>query len=485
MLFNSPIFIFLFLPITIFGYYFLSGKEFFSGSVAWLVVASLFFYGWWNPIYLALILFSILFNYFLGQKLDRDRNNKTNTLLMLFGVFSNVGLLIYYKYTHFFIDVTNDIFATSYNIQAIILPLAISFFTFQQIAYLVDAYKGKAREYNFLHYCLFVTFFPQLIAGPIVHHGEMLPQFSDPSRRKFVSGNLVIGITIFCLGLFKKVVLADGLAVYATPIFNGAEAGTVLSIFEAWLGSLAYLLQLYFDFSGYSDMAVGLAAMFGIILPLNFNSPLKSHNIITFWSRWHITLSRFIQDYIYTPIAMSSTRYSIGRSLTGVSEFAVCVAIPTLVAFFLAGLWHGAGWNFVIFGLLHGSYLTVNQAWLAIRRWRGHDLSKHSFIGLMIGRGLTLIAVLISFVFFRAESFDGAKHILMSMISIEGLYLPAIFSRHVTQIIDLTSLFSFIGIQFSGGDYLLSRTMVITVFVSFVVALFLPNTMEIIGKYWP
>jgi D-alanyl-lipoteichoic acid acyltransferase DltB (MBOAT superfamily) len=283
MLFNSPFFIFVFLPITVFVFYFLRKKEFLSLSIAWLVGASLFFYGWWNPIYLILILSSILFNYFLGKRLSPNKNSKNNFYLLTLGIVTNVGLLIYFKYTHFFIGISNDLFRTTYSIEAIILPLAISFFTFQQIAYLVDAYKGKAQEYNFIHYCLFVTFFPQLIAGPIVHHSEMLPQFAKNTKELYILRNLVIGISIFSLGLFKKVILADGLAVYANPIFDGAETGITLSLFEAWFGSLAYLFQLYFDFSGYSDMAIGLAAIFGIVLPLNFNSPLKSHNIITFW----------------------------------------------------------------------------------------------------------------------------------------------------------------------------------------------------------
>tara|TARA_A100001015_G_C15043282_1_gene741414 strand:- start:1313 stop:2923 length:1611 start_codon:yes stop_codon:yes gene_type:complete len=484
MLFNSPFFIFIFLPIVVFGFYYLSRKGFFRLSIAWLVAASLFFYGWWNPIYLILILSSILFNYFIGRGLSRNKNSNNVLLLLTVGVFANVGLLIYFKYTHFFIDISNSLFNASYDIEAIILPLAISFFTFQQIAYLVDAYKGKAQEYNFLHYCLFVTFFPQLIAGPIVHHSEMLPQFSDNSRQQFILKNIVIGMTIFSLGLFKKVILADGLGVYATPIFNAAEAGSVLSFFEGWFGSSAYLLQLYFDFSGYSDMAVGLAAIFGIVLPLNFNSPLKSHNIINFWSRWHITLSRFIQDYIYTPIAISSTRFSMRNNLPGIPEFIICVAMPTGIAFFLAGLWHGAGWNFVIFGLLHGSYLIINQAWLAIRRWLGHDVNSHSIIGIFLGRIITLLAVLISFVFFRAESFDGAKNILIAMTSLDGMYLPETYLIHVTQVIDLTNFFALIGVEFSGSDNLLQRRMVLNTIIGFLVVFLVPNTMQIIGRYW-
>ncbi len=303
MLFNSYEFIFLFLPITLLGFHLIGKHEHYRIAIAWLVGASLFFYGWWNPAYLGLILFSILFNYSIGVLLGNSPGNKlSKKTILTIGVSINLLVLGYYKYANFFVDTLNALNSTNIVLYEVILPLAISFFTFQQITYLVDSYRGQTKEYKFLHYCLFVTFFPQLIAGPIVHHKEMLPQFANNIVYKIRSKNLAIGITIFALGLFKKVVLADGVSVYSTPVFDAAESGVILTFFEAWAGALAYTFQLYFDFSGYSDMAIGIARMFGILLPLNFNSPYKSTSIIDFWRRWHITLSRFLRDYLYIPL---------------------------------------------------------------------------------------------------------------------------------------------------------------------------------------
>ena len=350
MLFNSYEFIFLFLPIVLLGFHLIGKQGHHRVAIAWLVGASLFFYGWWNPAYLLLMLFSVLFNYSVGVSLSNTSGRKllSKTILTI-GVSVNLAILGYFKYANFFVDNLNALSGTNLILNEVILPLAISFFTFQQIAYLVDAYRGKTKEYNFLHYCLFVTFFPQLIAGPIVHHKEMLPQFAKDAVYKLRSKHLAIGITIFALGLFKKVVLADGVSVYATPVFNAAEAGVMLTFFEAWGGALAYTFQLYFDFSGYSDMAIGIARMFGIRLPLNFNSPYKATSIIDFWRRWHITLSRFLRDYLYIPLGGSRK----GR---------VRRYINLMTTMILGGLWHGAGWTFLLWGALHGFYLMINHA---------------------------------------------------------------------------------------------------------------------------
>ncbi|MCK4501442.1 MAG: MBOAT family protein, partial [Desulfuromonadales bacterium] len=299
MLFNSYIFISLFLPITLVVYYLIGGQGKHRVAISWLVGASLFFYGWWNPAYLGLIITSMLFNYAVGISLGKnDTSHRSTRLILALGVAANLALLGYFKYANFFVNTLNNITETTYHLETIILPLAISFFTFQQIAYLIDAWKGETREYSFLHYSLFVTFFPQLIAGPIVHHKEMLPQFAKDITYKFKHENISIGLTIFLLGLFKKVIIADSAAKYSTPIFDAAEDGMTLSFIEAWIGALSYTFQLYFDFSGYSDMAIGLARMFGIRLPLNFNSPYKANNIIDFWRHWHMTLSRFLRDYL-------------------------------------------------------------------------------------------------------------------------------------------------------------------------------------------
>lgn len=303
----------------------------------------------------------------------------------------------------------NYVFYLGFNYTNIILPLAISFFTFQQIAYLVDAYRGEAREYSFLHYSLFVTFFPQLIAGPIVHHKEMLPQFAKNSTYKFHFSNFNIGLTIFIIGLFKKVVLADSIAIYSTPVFASADAGNNITFFEAWGGAIAYSLQLYFDFSGYADMAIGLAKMFGINLPLNFNSPYKSVNIIEFWRRWHMTLSRFLKDYLYI---------SLGGNRKGSKN------LNLLLTMLLGGLWHGASYNFVIWGGLHGIFLIVNHGWQQFRhKVLNHDLKKSSKAGTLFSIGFTFLSVTVAWVFFRAESLQGALLIIEGMAGVNGAIL--------------------------------------------------------------
>jgi alginate O-acetyltransferase complex protein AlgI len=281
MLFNSYIFIFVFLPITLIVYFKLGRYANHNVAISWLIAASLLFYGWWNPAYLGLILGSILFNYAIGSFMSRNVNHRSKYMLV-FGIAVNLGILGYFKYANFFIDNINGLFATSFQIEQIILPLAISFITFQQIAYLVDSSRGRTAEYKFLHYCLFVTFFPQLIAGPIVYHKEMFPQFAKDTVGKFNYENLAVGLSFFILGLFKKVIIADTAAMYVTPYFDLATNGGALTFVEGWVAALAYTFQLYFDFSGLSDMALGLARMFGFLYPINFNSPYKSYNIIDF-----------------------------------------------------------------------------------------------------------------------------------------------------------------------------------------------------------
>ncbi len=291
----------------------------------------------------------MLFNFLVGNRLVRIRRKGYKHSVrgaLVVGIAFNLGTLGYFKYFNFFVETANVVFNAGFNFDEIILPLAISFFTFQQITFLVDAYRGKACDYNFLHYALFVTFFPQLIAGPIVHHAEMMPQFLKRKTGGLSNASIAVGGSIFLLGLFKKVVLADNVAAYATPVFAAASAGQELTLIESWGGVLAYTFQLYFDFSGYSDMAIGLARMFGIVLPLNFNSPYKAASIIDFWRRWHMTLSRFLRDYVYFPL---------GGSLRGRMKRHINLMITML----LGGLWHGAGWTFVVWGGLHGIYLMI------------------------------------------------------------------------------------------------------------------------------
>lgn len=380
-------------------------------AISWLVLCSLFFYGWWNPRYLLLIICSMVFNYVFGVMLSNRDNRKIRKGLLAFGVTINLALLGYFKYTNFFVAQVSWGLGLDYRLDEILLPLAISFFTFQQIAYLVDAYRHEVKEYNFLQYSLFVTFFPQLIAGPIVHHKEMLPQFDSNHIYKFNYEHMAIGLSIFVIGLFKKVIIADGMALYASPIFAAADAYEALTFFEAWGGALAYTFQLYFDFSGYSDMAVGIAYMFGIKLSLNFNSPYKATSIIDFWRRWHMTLSRFLRDYLY--IALGGNRKGPVRRY-----------INLFLTMLLGGFWHGAGWTFIVWGMLHGIYLIINHAWGKIRK----DLLKWSdnvgFVELTAARMLTFTAVMIGWVYFRAGTFAGANHLILSMFGFHGVAWP-------------------------------------------------------------
>ena len=457
MLFNSYEFILVFLPVTLFVFFALGKLKLHKGAKYWLILASLFFYGWWNPVYLILILFSIAFNFTVGVYLS-IRRSKT---LLIVGVVTNLTLLGYFKYANFFIDNFNYVADTSFHLSTIVLPLAISFFTFQQIAYLVDAYRAEAKEYNFLSYSLFVTFFPQLIAGPIVHHKEMLPQFDSNAVYKFHDTAFSHGISIFVMGLFKKVVLADGVAQYASPVFSAAESGNILTFFEAWGGALAYTFQLYFDFSGYSDMAIGIALMFGIHLPINFFSPYKATNIIEFWRRWHMTLSRFLRDYLYI---------ALGGNRKGKTRRYVNLAMTML----LGGLWHGAGWTFVAWGALHGLYLIVNHAWhatiLNLRLSRFCSGRAYTTASIM----LTFVAVVVSWVFFRAESFSGAVAMLEGMVGTNGATLDA---RVASYLPFLDGVIDFQGRH--AGSFLLNGIPWIVGLG--IVAWFSPNVLEIMN----
>ncbi|PHS55792.1 MAG: membrane-bound O-acyltransferase family protein [Sulfurimonas sp.] len=399
MLFNSYEFIFVYLLITFFIYFYLNHKRLTEASKAFLVFSSLFFYSWWNVSYLPIILSSILFNYVIGNSLVKEKKSKfSKKALLTFGIILNIALLAYFKYTDFLINNFNFIFNTNSELLHLVLPLAISFFTFQQIAYLVDSYRQETKEYNLLNYALFVTFFPQLIAGPIVHHKEMMPQFEKIKNKVKNYKNISAGLFIFSIGLFKKVVIADSFAVWAT---SGFDIATTLNLFEAWATSLSYTFQLYFDFSGYTDMAIGLALLFNIKLPINFNSPYKATNIQDFWRRWHITLSRFLKDYIYIPIG--------GNKKGGYITYS-----NLMITFLLGGLWHGAAWTFVFWGFLHGCALVIHRIWgkLGLKLW--------TWLAWLI----TFNFINITWVFFRAKGWEDAIKVISSMFSFDNVVLP-------------------------------------------------------------
>jgi len=395
MLFNSYIFILLFLPATLLGYFLLNRFRLILAGKIYLLAASLFFYSWWKISYLPLLLSSILFNYLIARVLiigcDRKWPHRFRKSIFIIGILFNVSLLGFFKYMDFFIGNVNQFFQYDFNLLHLVLPLAISFFTLQQIAFLVDVYEGLTREQRLIDYALFVSFFPQLIAGPIVHHNNMMPQFARLRNKTFQDKNFALGLFTFAVGLFKKVAIADAFAFWAT---SGFDHTPTLNFIEAWVTSLSYTFQLYFDFSGYTDMAVGLGLMFNIKIPNNFNSPYRSASIIDFWKRWHITLTNFITTYVYTPLVRCLGNITFSKSLAAL-----------LLAMFISGFWHGAGWTFVIWGLLHGLALCLNHF------WRKRKLKLPRLLAWL----LTFNFVNISFVIFRARQWPDALKVLQGM----------------------------------------------------------------------
>ncbi|HJV74666.1 MAG TPA: MBOAT family protein [Noviherbaspirillum sp.] len=462
MLFNSFAFLFLFLPITAAVFFVLAKKS--QGLAAgWLAAASLFFYGWWSLLYLPLLICSIVFNYWSGLRIAHATGSARRYWL-IFAIIIDLGLLAYFKYADFFISTINAIAQSDVDALNIILPIGISFFTFTQIAFLVDTYQEKVREYRFLHYLLFVTYFPHLIAGPVLHHKEMMPQFAEAATYRLSLKNLAIGLSIFAIGLAKKVLIADNLAGHANFMFDQTEDP---SLFIAWGGVLAYSFQLYFDFSGYSDMAIGLSRIFGIKLPLNFNSPYKAANVIEFWRRWHMTLSRFLRDYLY--IALGGNRKGMVRRYSNL--------MATMV---LGGLWHGASWNFVLWGALHGAYLIWNHAWIALAKRVGFPTSTKLWHALSVV--LTFISICFAWVFFRATDMATALIILKGMIGGFGSSLPDSIGN---QLGPLKQQLEDWGISFYlGGGARFVQTYA-WVLLAGAIAFSLPNTQQLMGRFEP
>ncbi|WP_428406966.1 MBOAT family O-acyltransferase [Hyphococcus sp.] len=405
MVFSSFEFIFLFLPVAYGVLLALTHYRASRWAIIWLIGASLFFYGYWAPIYLILIVLSILANFAAGYFLDPERETpkQQRRAYLIAAVAANLLLLGYFKYLVFFADTLRALKVADFDIGPIILPIGISFFTFQQISYQVDRYLGKVGNKSFLNYALFVVYFPQLIAGPIVHHKEMLDQFQEGRGFRLSFDNLSYGTTYFVLGLAKKTLLADPLAVHANAIFAAAERGVALTTADAWTGALAYTGQLYFDFAGYSSMAIGLAAMIGVKLPLNFNSPYKSLSIQEFWRRWHITLSRFLRDYLYIPLG--GNRHGEVRRL-----------LNLMLTMLIGGLWHGAAWTFVVWGGLHGAYLVVNRAFDVVAEKFAPGLLS-TIPAKAAAWLLTMLSVVVAWVFFRATSFESAFAVLRAMFA--------------------------------------------------------------------
>lgn len=410
MLFNSFDFILIFLPITLWVYFSLHRLRLHTAAKAALVAASLYFYAYFNWSYLPVILSSIAINYLVAWRMSTDAPKWRRKLWLAVGISFNLGIIGYFKYFDFFIENINALFNADFALQHILLPLGLSFFTFQQIAFVVDSYHRKTALPKFLDYCNFVTFFPQLIAGPIVLPEEMLPQFEDKTKHCVNYENLFNGLFLFTLGLGKKVLIADSIAVFANTGFDMMNAYTMA---EAWLTSLSYSLQLYFDFSGYCDMAIGIGLMFNIKLPQNFNSPYRAHNFQDFWHRWHMTLNRFFTQYLYLPLGGS--KRGEARTLGNI-----------FIVFLMSGIWHGAGWTFIVWGILHGVSVILNRLW----KKAGHPLPN------WISIPLTLFFINIFWVFFRADSLTDAMLIVTSMFDNTNLSLTMNYKTQLATMID-------------------------------------------------
>lgn len=415
MLFPTGVFTFLFLPVVL-AVFFAWGRWRPQGAATWLFLASLFFYGYWNPAFTLLLVASIIVNFQLGLFIGRHRAQAEGSAnwvakrALILGVAINLLVLGYFKYANFFVDNLNLILGTRADVGRILLPVGISFYTFTQIAFLADAYSKGISEYRFAHYGLFVTYFPHLVAGPVLHHAQMMPQFARASTYRLNSANLAAGLAIFAIGLVKKVVFADGVAPYADAVFSAAAHPASLTFNESWIGALAYTFQLYFDFSGYSDMAIGLSLLFNVRLPFNFNSPYKALNIVEFWRRWHITLSNFLRDYLYVPLGgnrRGRTRRYLNLMLTMV----------------LGGLWHGASWTFIFWGTLHGAYLIANHAVRALMGVHAPMFDRSS-AWKACSLASTFLCVVIAWVFFRAHSLHEAAAVLEAMTTFGHALAP-------------------------------------------------------------
>jgi len=423
MLFNSTVFLFVFLPLVLGGFLALKRWNYGRSALAWLLAASLFFYASVQPLFLLLLLSSVLVNFLLGLGIQDAGSDRLRKGWCALGVVLNLSTLAVFKYAGFGAEIANQLVGTDFRIEAIALPLAISFFTFQQIAYLVDTAQGRVAERSLLHYALFVTFFPKLVAGPIVHHDEMLDQVHALPSRSVGLRDLAVGLTLFSMGLFKKVVLADALSSRTGAFFDLAAAGVPLGFFEAWTAALGFTFQVYFDFSGYTDMALGLARCFGFRLPLNFHSPYKASDISEFWRRWHITLTRWLRLYLFVPISRRIMRRG------GEAWEAIAIVVAQLVTMLLCGLWHGGAWNFVVWGLLHGVLLVVYDGWCHAKQKFGLVGRMPARISVPLARGFFLLVLAATFVLFRAPDLEVAGTMLGTMAGLDGVFVPGAGAR--------------------------------------------------------
>jgi alginate O-acetyltransferase complex protein AlgI len=492
MLFNSYEFIFVFLPVVLCGFY-IAGVLSRTWALRWLILASLTFYAWWRLLNVLLIGPSILINFFLARAMqnlqgDRRRAATMKTLLVI-GIAFNVAFLGYFKYKNFFLGSVNDVLGTTFVLTHVVLPLGISFITFQKIAFLIDVHAGRIGSFTFQDYCLFVLFFPQLIAGPIVHFREMMPQFRA-TRCRPDAGDVSIGLTLLAFGMFKKVVLADGIAPLVSATYDRAAEGAVISLLPAWMAAVGFTLQIYFDFSGYSDMAIGLGRLFGIRLPPNFDSPLRATSIIDYWLRWHMTLTRFLTAYIYNPLVLAITRSQLkrGRSPLGgknttAGAFGLALVFPTMLTMLISGLWHGAGYLFILWGALHGVYLSINHAWrfFGPKSWK--ETRAYAHIMNPLGFVMTFTGVAAAMVFFRSATMKAAANIISGMAGLNGVNVPSIIYGHLGPVAAWLQGRG-IGVEpLWGARDFLSMTVWTALLLS--IALLFPNTLQMLARFEP
>lgn len=471
MLFNTSVFVFIFMPVVLAGFFLIAQKSH-QGSIVWLAIASIFFYAYWSIAALPILVISICINYWFGIQLSKS-DMKYRRAMLILAIAINLLALGYYKYVNFFIDNINDIRdfmdLDPLNPVAIALPIAMSFFTFTQIAFLIDSYQDKVKERNFIQYTLFVSFFPHLLAGPLIHHKQMMPQFSMSENFVIQKDKVAIGLAIFAIGLAKKVLIADTLNSYLSGFYSSLAQGSKPNFLASWVASLTYTFQLYFDFSGYSDMAVGAALLFGIWLPFNFNSPYKATSIIDFWQRWHISLTRYVGDYLYTPITLKFMR--LGQNMPAFFEVIFSLVIPTLLIFLILGFWHGSNWTFVVFGGMHGLYIVINHLWrkvFPLPSQKNKKNQSYKSIKLVAAWLLTFLAVNISFVMFRADSISSAILIYKGMLGLNG-YSLGYMANLQTWILEL-------------------QITLLTIASAFLIILFAPNTIRIsllLTEYFP
>jgi len=486
MLFNSYEFIFGFLPVVLIGFYVLGARRR-EWALLWLTFASLLFYAWWRPINVLVIAPSILLNLGFARLLLRFREASPARAraVLICGIVFNLCFLGYFKYTIFLAGAANDVFGTDFVLTRIILPLGISFITFQKIAFLADVHAGRVTSFTLREYALFVLFFPQLIAGPIVHYREMMPQFQSISAR-FNIEDASVGLMLFFFGLAKKLLLADPMALVVSPLYERAAHGQALGFVDGWIAALGFTLQIYFDFSGYSDMALGLARFFGIKLPVNFNSPLKATSIIEFWQRWHVSLTRFLTAYIYNPLSLRLARARLagGKSArdTSVASFATLLVTPTMLTMFVSGLWHGAGYTYIVWGLMHGVMLCVNHAWRLIRSRIGPGAKNYPRVLDRTGFVLTFVCVVLALVMFRAPTVTAAASIWRDVSGARGVTLPEGLLARLGPAADLVSAIGVRPDSTSGAQIMEGA---LRVMVLLLIALGLPNTLQILAVYEP